>query len=159
MAGLTESINGPSLLFAPAVAAGPGAGIELAKAECLQGIGRMHHRNSRRCGGILEGRHFDLGRPTTLASPHVEHPCLDELASRELAQPSRGPAAQLCRPRALERAVAALSRLPPLVVSWEVEALRAKLAPGAARRAVPAAGRRLRRELRGLRIGQYRAGA
>jgi 3-deoxy-7-phosphoheptulonate synthase len=31
-------------------------------------------------------------------------------------------------PAALERAVAALSRLPPLVVSWEVEALRAKLA-------------------------------
>jgi 3-deoxy-7-phosphoheptulonate synthase len=29
---------------------------------------------------------------------------------------------------ALERAVAALSKLPPLVVSWEVEALRAKLA-------------------------------
>jgi 3-deoxy-7-phosphoheptulonate synthase len=31
-------------------------------------------------------------------------------------------------PVALERAVAALSRLPPLVVSWEIEALRAKLA-------------------------------
>ncbi len=31
-------------------------------------------------------------------------------------------------PVALERTVAALSRLPPLVVSWEVEALRAKLA-------------------------------
>ncbi len=31
-------------------------------------------------------------------------------------------------PRALERAVAALGRLPPLVVSWEVEALRDKLA-------------------------------
>ena len=31
-------------------------------------------------------------------------------------------------PKALERAVAALGRLPPLVVSWEVEALRAKLA-------------------------------
>src|ERR1700722_5369171 len=31
-------------------------------------------------------------------------------------------------PQALERAVAALTRLPPLVVSWEVEALRAKLA-------------------------------
>jgi 3-deoxy-7-phosphoheptulonate synthase len=31
-------------------------------------------------------------------------------------------------PAALERAVAALGRLPPLVVSWEVEALRAKLA-------------------------------
>ena len=31
-------------------------------------------------------------------------------------------------PVALERAVGALSRLPPLVVSWEVEALRAKLA-------------------------------
>src|SRR6266851_2766203 len=30
--------------------------------------------------------------------------------------------------QALERVVAALSRLPPLVVSWEVEALRAKLA-------------------------------
>src|SRR5271168_898023 len=29
---------------------------------------------------------------------------------------------------ALERAVASLSRLPPLVVSWEIEALRAKLA-------------------------------
>ena len=31
-------------------------------------------------------------------------------------------------PVALERAVAALGRLPPLVVSWEIEALRAKLA-------------------------------
>jgi len=31
-------------------------------------------------------------------------------------------------PVALERVVAALSRLPPLVVSWEIEALRAKLA-------------------------------
>ena len=31
-------------------------------------------------------------------------------------------------PQALERVVASLSRLPPLVVSWEVEALRAKLA-------------------------------
>src|ERR1700688_3232336 len=30
--------------------------------------------------------------------------------------------------QALERAVASLSRLPPLVVSWEIEALRAKLA-------------------------------
>src|SRR6202167_1219640 len=30
--------------------------------------------------------------------------------------------------RALERIVASLSRLPPLVVSWEIEALRAKLA-------------------------------
>jgi 3-deoxy-7-phosphoheptulonate synthase len=31
-------------------------------------------------------------------------------------------------PRLLERTVAALSRLPPLVVSWEIEALREKLA-------------------------------
>src|ERR1700727_805057 len=31
-------------------------------------------------------------------------------------------------PKALERALASLSRLPPLVVSWEIEALRAKLA-------------------------------
>jgi 3-deoxy-7-phosphoheptulonate synthase len=41
------------------------------------------------------------------------------------------PAAQQPRyadPVALERAVAAMSKLPPLVVSWEVEALRAKLA-------------------------------
>ena len=30
--------------------------------------------------------------------------------------------------QALERVVASLSRLPPLVVSWEVEALRTKLA-------------------------------
>ena len=49
-----------------------------------------------------------------------------------------------------------LSRLPPLVVSWEIEALRARLARGPARRGVPAAGRRLRGELRGLRIGQHR---
>ncbi|HYB65366.1 MAG TPA: 3-deoxy-7-phosphoheptulonate synthase, partial [Steroidobacteraceae bacterium] len=31
-------------------------------------------------------------------------------------------------PKALERTVAELSRLPPIVVSWEVEALRARLA-------------------------------
>src|SRR5476649_2523184 len=31
-------------------------------------------------------------------------------------------------PLALERAVAELARLPPLVVSWEIEALRSKLA-------------------------------
>ena len=31
-------------------------------------------------------------------------------------------------PVALERVVASLSRLPPLVVSWEIEALRARLA-------------------------------
>src|SRR5262249_15099023 len=31
-------------------------------------------------------------------------------------------------PKALERAVAALSQLPPIVVSWEVEVLRAHLA-------------------------------
>ena len=58
-------------------------------------------------------------------------------------------------PLALERAVASLSRLPPLVVSWEIEALRPSW-PGSARRAVPSTGWRLRRKLRGLRIGQYR---
>ena len=31
-------------------------------------------------------------------------------------------------PAALEKVVAALSRLPPLVVSWEIEALRRQLA-------------------------------
>src|SRR3982075_1767964 len=31
-------------------------------------------------------------------------------------------------PKALERAVAHLSRLPPIVVSWEVDALRERLA-------------------------------
>src|SRR6201985_1409741 len=31
-------------------------------------------------------------------------------------------------PKALERAVAQLSRLPPIVVSWEIEALRERLA-------------------------------
>jgi 3-deoxy-7-phosphoheptulonate synthase len=31
-------------------------------------------------------------------------------------------------PRALERIVAQISRLPPIVVSWEVEALRGRLA-------------------------------
>ena len=31
-------------------------------------------------------------------------------------------------PRALERIVAQIARLPPIVVSWEIEALRARLA-------------------------------
>ena len=31
-------------------------------------------------------------------------------------------------PKALERVVAQISRLPPIVVSWEVEALRSRLA-------------------------------
>ena len=31
-------------------------------------------------------------------------------------------------PQALERIVAQISRLPPIVVSWEIEALRARLA-------------------------------
>ncbi len=42
---------------------------------------------------------------------------------------------------ALERAVAAMSRLPPIVVSWEVEALREQIAAAQRGRALPAAGR------------------
>jgi len=57
---------------------------------------------------------------------------------------------------ALERAVASLGRLPPLVVSWEIEALTAKLAQASAAsnscfRAAIAP------RVRGLRIGQYPA--
>ena len=46
-------------------------------------------------------------------------------------------------PAALDKALAALAKLPPLVTSWEVERLKSQLAEAAARRAVPAAGRRL----------------
>ena len=51
---------------------------------------------------------------------------------------------------------AQLSRLPPLVVSWEIEALQEQHRGGPARRALPAPGRRLRRDLRGLRVRQDR---
>ena len=50
------------------------------------------------------------------------------MASRELARPAGAQQPKYADPIALERVVAALSRLPPLVVSWEVEALRVKLA-------------------------------
>ena len=45
---------------------------------------------------------------------------------------------------ALERVVAEMSRLPPTVVSWEVDDLRRQIADAQQGRAVPAAGRRLR---------------
>ena len=55
-------------------------------------------------------------------------------------------------PKALERIVAQISRLPPIVVSWEIEALRGRLAAaqrgeafvlqgGTARRPLPTASR------------------
>ena len=60
------------------------------------------------------------------------------------SRPSSSPSTRTRR--ALERVVAEISRLPPIVVSWEIEALRAAAGGGAARRGVPAAGRRLRRD-------------
>ena len=50
---------------------------------------------------------------------------------------------------ALDTALAELGRLPPLVTSWEILALKRQLAE-AQGQALPAAGRRLRRALRGL---------
>ena len=50
------------------------------------------------------------------------------LAQRELAGRPAQQQPVYADPKALERVVAELSRLPPIVVSWEVEALRARLA-------------------------------
>ena len=56
----------------------------------------------------------------------------------------------------LESNVAALAKLPPLVVSWEIEQLRERLADAQRGAQVPAHGRRLRRDLRRVRVGQDR---
>ena len=54
---------------------------------------------------------------------------------------------------ALDSAVSRLSALPPLVTSWEIERLQERARRGAQRgERVPAAGRRLRRELRRLHV-------
>ena len=105
-----------------------------------------------------ERRHFDVqpAARNRLASRHVESPRLDPLAPRQLAQPPRHPAAQVhgpgcsgARGGGVEPAAAAGGVLGGRGAAREARA-------GAARRAVPAAGRRLRRELRGLRVGQHR---
>src|SRR6202023_1424777 len=72
--------------------------------------------------------HFDLRRPTTLALRMSKSPALTNWhpASWHSRPATQQP--KYSDPQALERAVASLSRLPPLVVSWEIEALRAKLA-------------------------------
>ena len=50
-------------------------------------------------------------------------------------------------PVQLEKVVAQLSRLPPIVVSWEVEAARERLAAAQRGEAFLLQGRRLRRDL------------
>ena len=58
--------------------------------------------------------------------------------------------------RALERTVAALSRLPPLVVSWEVEALRDKLAKAQLGEQFLLQGGDCAESFDGLRVRQHR---
>jgi len=62
-----------------------------------------------------------------LTLPHAIHG-QHLLASGELADAQGLAAAGLRRPTALGRVVAELARLPPIVVSWEVENLRERLA-------------------------------
>ena len=51
---------------------------------------------------------------------------------------------------ALDVALDELRALPPLVTSWEIHALKQQLAEAQRGQALPAAGRRLRRDLRRL---------
>src|SRR5260370_9803754 len=109
---------------------------------------------------IRKGAHFDLGAPTTLAlSNHVENSRLDELAPGQLANPPRDPATPVRRPTS---AGARRSGVGPAAALGGVLGNRGaarEAGSSAARGAVPAAGRRLRREFRGLRIRQYRPAA
>ena len=86
-----------------------------------------------RLGGILprrpqRHRSFCVLPRVCSIDAHVQGPALTNWhpASWHTRPATQQP--KYADPVALERAVAALSRLPPLVVSWEVEALRAKLA-------------------------------
>ena len=107
-----------------------------------------------RAAGRYSARTF--ARPPDRHDPSARS---DRLAPRELAEPACGAAADLSRSRAPgERARAArqaaadrddLGDREPEVAARE----------GAARRSVPAARRRLRRELRRVHVGQRRAEA
>src|SRR5688572_7185594 len=57
-------------------------------------------------------------------------------------------------PKALEKVVADLSRLPPIVVSWEIDALRDRLARAPPRSAFPPPGCQRRRTLRRCEFDQ-----
>ena len=63
-------------------------------------------------------------------------------------RPSRRAGAGLSRPAALAEVERQLAGYPPLVFAGEARKLKRALAHGGGRRGVPAAGRRLRRELR-----------
>src|ERR1700730_11725521 len=108
------------LLLAPAADAGPGARVEVAKAERLQCIGGLVHGEF---GRILVGAAFCrsiAAMSKSLATINWHPATWGGLPATQ--QP------KYADQTALERAVASLSRLPPLVVSWEIEALRDKLA-------------------------------
>ena len=85
----------------------------------------------------------------TAPESHGSSAQTDGLASRELAESPGRSAAHVRHREQLDAAIAELAELPPLVTSWEIEKLKEQLAR-AARRGVPAPGRRLRRELRRL---------
>ena len=95
-------------------------------------------------------------RHCVASARYVQIHRIDQLASGQLAQPACRPAAQV---RRSGRAGARGGRLEPAAAAGRVLGSRGaarQARAGAARRAVPAAGRRLRRELRGLRVGQHR---
>src|ERR1700732_3697541 len=93
---------------------------------------------------VVKGAHFDLAQLTTLASCDVEHPRPDELASRDLAESSCRTAAQI---RRWAGAGACRGLFEPIAAPGGVVGSRGadgQAGTGAARRAVPASGRRLR---------------
>ena len=89
----------------------------------------MGRRASHPAAGMRTGARPDRA-PVTHARIHPHAlPRHHLLAQRQLAD-ARPPSSSRSTPipKALERVVAQLSRLPPIVVSWEVEALRERLA-------------------------------
>ena len=157
---------------APAVAARPGTGIQFIEPEGCKGFVGSGHKALplTRGGRILPRRRVKRhrGAPELLLRAaralcsilsHVEVCAIDELAPGELARPRGDPAAEI---RRSGRARAGRRLLEPPAADRGVLGDRgaARAAGrGAARRGVPAAGRRLRRELRRLRVGQHRQAA
>ena len=119
-------------VLAPALAAGPGSGL-MSRVQDLQGIAGSGCEGAILCCIIKfqicrvpVQAAFDLSQPTTLASFAYRKPALT--GTLPVGTPVLQPSKRYSDRSALERVVASLSRLPPLVVSWEIEALRAKLA-------------------------------
>ena len=90
--------------------------VAIGRAFCRARVRGRHRRFCATCAALCSIARMSKSRVLTNWHPASWH-------GRPAAQQPK-----YADPVALERAVAALSRLPPLVVSWEIEALRAKLA-------------------------------